>query len=205
MNMQLWQELSLATCQTLINQALSQDLAWATHAKALEGRRVLFHMKTVEYHVLARCHRAHVELSFAEPHAEADLIVSATPKACLEALRDKSLPRSIHIAGDANLAQHLQAALFNAHIDWEGFFALHVGELPARALQQGLRHAGTFLTRLKANMLADTHDYLLDEQKLVASAAELQDFSAQITELRYASDRLEARIQALQAKDQSCS
>jgi ubiquinone biosynthesis protein UbiJ len=195
--MQLWQELSLAKTQSLLNQALSQDLMWETHAQALEGQRVLFQLQTVDYFVLAQCQQHYVSLSFETAQTPADLTVTATPKACMQALRDKALPRSIKIAGDAILAQHLQAALFNSHIDWEGFLSLHVGDIPARALHQGLKKASDFFSRLKTDFFADTHDYVLDEAKLIVPTEALNNFTDDVTALRYAVDRLEARINTL--------
>lgn len=202
--MQLWQELSLAKCESLLNQALSQDLAWSTHAPSLEGQRVLFVLQTLDYCVLAQCRHQHISLSFETADTPADLTVTATPKACLEALRDKALPRSIKISGDAILAQHLQQALFGAQIDWEGFLSLHLGDVPARAIHLGVKKASAFFTRLKVDLLADAHDYVIDETRVVVSADEIQQFVDDVTELRYASDRLAARIQALQTKDPSC-
>lgn len=202
--MQLWQELSLAKCESLLNQALSQDLAWSTHAAALEGQRVLFQLQTLDYNVLAQCYQQHISLSFEAADTQADLTVTASPKACLEALRDKALPRSIKISGDAILAQHLQQALFSNQVDWEGFLSLHVGEVPARAIQLGVKKAAAFFTRLKADFLADAHDYVIDETRVVVSGDELQAFVDDVTSLRYASDRLSARILALQSKEPSC-
>lgn len=202
--MQLWQELSLAKCESLLNQALSQDLAWPTHALALEGQRVLFHLQTLDYIVIAKCNNQYISLSFGTMDTPAELIVTATPKACLEALRDKALPRSIKISGDAILAQQVQQALFSSEVDWEGFLSLHVGDVPARAINLAIKKAATFFTRLKADLLADAHDYVIDETRVVVPADELQGFVDEVTTLRYATDRLAARIQALQSKENPC-
>lgn len=202
--MQLWQELSLAKCESLLNQALSQDLAWPTHALALEGQRVLFHVQTLDYIVIAKCKNQYISLCFGTMDTPAELIVTATPKACLEALRDKALPRSIKISGDAILAQQVQQALFSSQVDWEGFLSLHVGDIPARAINLAIKKAANFFTRLKADVLADAHDYVIDETRVVVPADELQGFVDEVTTLRYATDRLAARIQALQSKENPC-
>lgn len=192
--MKLIPELALAKIEQVLNQALSQDLAWQNNQKPLIGHTVLFVLNTVDLAVLAQCEPTWITLSFVDQHTPADLIITATPKACMQALRDKAIPRSIHIAGDALLAQHMQTAMFESHIDWEAVLALHVGDVPAQWMRHTAQLAAGFFSRLKRDLLADTHDYLVQESALVITPAEQQSFIDKVTELRYATDRLEAKI-----------
>lgn len=198
--MGLMHELALAKMETLLNQALARDLGWTDAAKPLHDQRILFILETLDYCVLAQISGTWVRLSWECADTPAHLTIKASPKACMQALKDKTLPRSIQISGDAFLAQHLQQAMFGLNIDWEGLLSDHVGDLPAKTLHRGLKKISGFLSRMADDVMADTHDYLLDEAKLVITPAEQQGFIDEVTELQYACDRLEARVKILQAE-----
>ena len=200
--MKLMQELTLSTIEALLNQALAHDLNWTTLAKPLDQQRIRFHLETIDYDVLMQVSNAWISLSL-DADTPADLTIHATPKACMEALRDKALPRSIKISGDAFLAQHLQQVIFGLTLDWEGVLGDHLGVVPARTVHRTLQKAASFFKRTTSDLAADTHDYLLDETKWVITPREQQQFIDEVTQLQYAADRLEARIKHLQREELS--
>lgn len=128
----------------------------------------------------------------------------------LAAAQDKAhalMHSAIELHGDTELALFMAKCLQSLDIDWEALVSPVIGGLLAHQVGQRLR--GLFRwgqESLRTNRVA-VRDYLYDEKKCLAAPELQQDFADQVDELRFASDRLEARFQrlrqALNNKDSS--
>jgi len=189
-------ELLLSHCEKAFNQALTHDLYWPEFAKKLHGTTTLCHIQQLDKKVYLTISANHISLNTAGPET-VDLTITATPSALIEMMSSKRANKNINLAGNAELAQTIQQYLHQSDIDWEGMLADKVGDVPARTLSQGIRHASKFIKRFADNFINDSADYLVDEKQLVVTQHESDAFSQNLTTLRYDVDRLAARIQHL--------
>lgn len=192
-------ELSLAHLERAVNHALAFSLEWPDYAQRLNGIRLRCELSPMDIQVYVHIRDALVTLSTQGPET-VDLVITATPSALLEMAQTKRAGPKISISGNAHLAQTLQQAMSALNIDWEGLLAEHIGDLAARqagTLFDKLKH---FAQRFTSTALSDTADYLVDEQELLPSKPEVEQFYKNVTTLRYDTDRLEARVRRLEGK-----
>ncbi len=106
----------------------------------------------------------------------------------------------VSINGDVNLGQEVKHLLDSVDIDWEEHLASIVGDTPARMLAdfgKGIFSWGSYnCGRAKENMT----EYLQEEIRLMPPREELNDFYADVDELRMYVDRVDARLLRLDSK-----
>lgn len=192
--------LSLAHTEHLLNQALSYSIEWPDYAAKLNHIVLRCELLPVNKSVYVIFTQNQVSLKTHYPGA-VDLTISAPPSALLEMLQKKRAGSQIHIAGNAHLAQTLQQAIGALNIDWEGLLASHIGDIPARQTSLMLGKLKDFANRFIDRTLSDTADYLVDEKQLLPSHIEVDAFYQEVTQIRYAVDRLEARLRLLEVND----
>lgn len=104
----------------------------------------------------------------------------------------------IELHGDTELALLLAKSIQQLDVDWEAMISPILGGVLAHQLGRGVRGLMSWgRDVLRTNRVA-VRDYLYDETALLAAPELQQDFAEQVDELRFASDRLEARFHRLQ-------
>ncbi len=105
----------------------------------------------------------------------------------------------IEIKGDVELGQSLQRFVEEVNIDWEELLSPYIGD--AFAHQSGNLVRGLNEWRKNAHHTAERNvsEYLQEEARLLASASSVARFTNAVNDLRSAADRLEQRLQRLQA------
>ena len=106
----------------------------------------------------------------------------------------------IHIAGDAELAQHLQKWLSNFDPDWDELISRTFGDVLGFQIARSARGFGSWLTRSMSQFAATSADYLQDESRDIANRIELESWYEEVDDLRDAIERASRRIDALAAK-----
>jgi ubiquinone biosynthesis protein UbiJ len=187
----------IAQLDRAINHALRYSLAWPEYAARLNHSLIRCDIPLLNMQIYARIENEQITLNRYGPES-VDLVISATPSALLEMAQTKKAGSKISISGNAALAQTLQQAISALDIDWEGVLADQIGEMPARQASQLFTRVKTAATRFATQFLADSADYWVDEQRLLASQTEVEPFYQEVTTLRYEVDRLEARIRRLE-------
>jgi len=190
--------LSLARLERMINHALCYAIEWPDYATTLNGSVLRAQLLPVQKNVYVFFQNNQLSLKTIGPD-NPDLSISAPPSALLEMLQKKRAGANIHISGNAHLAQTLQQAINALKIDWEGILADKMGDIPAHQASTIFGKVKNFTTRFVSTMIADTADYLVDEKQLLPSSSEVKVFYDEVTQLRYAADRLEARLRMLEA------
>jgi len=105
----------------------------------------------------------------------------------------------VRLTGDEEVAADFQALLDRVRPDWEDELAGLVGDIPAHQLGRAARGAAGWLDAAATSLSRSTGEYLTEESRSVAAAAEIETFCAEVDELAAAVDRAEARLRQLQA------
>jgi ubiquinone biosynthesis protein UbiJ len=129
----------------------------------------------------------------------ADITVSGKPSDFIKFSQDnnKNLYNSgIKIVGDMGLADEIKTILSQLDLDWEGFIANYTGDVPARLFSQGSKKTFNFVKQAKQNFKRDTIEYFQEEIQILPTRVEMENFNHAVAELRDATARLEAKINA---------
>jgi ubiquinone biosynthesis protein UbiJ len=110
------------------------------------------------------------------------------------AIRDGSLD----ISGDAELAGQFQQLLSFARPDIEEKLSGIVGDAAAHRLGELARGFGRWGREARSTMGANIREYLQEESRDAPSRYEVEKFNTDVSKLRDAVDRIEARLNRLQ-------
>jgi len=192
--------------ETALNHTLSLDPDTQTRLAALDGRRVLLHLRGPELALAVSVEDGRLKVGppDADEAGASTLRVAATPGSLLAmALRrgdDGVAPGQVEIAGDADLARRLQKLAERFAPDFEEAFARTFGDVLgvpiARAVRQALAHAKETASHLGEDAAA----WLRDEARLALAPGEAEAFLDGVDALREKSERLEARLARLDAR-----
>ena len=131
---------------------------------------------------------------------EADVTITGS-LAALRSLADGNdalYTGAVTIEGDVGVAQALRELIAHLDIDVEELVAPFVGGTLARRAGLAGRDLAGWLGRTRERFRANAEDYLKEESELVPTAEEVARWSADVDELRGATDRLEARVRRLE-------
>ncbi len=188
--------------ETALNHTLSLDPDTQQRLIALNGRRVLLHLRGPEIALAITVEDGRLVVGPPEENASgSQLRVAATPGSLLAMLfkrgDDGISPGKVEIAGDAELARRLEKLATTFAPDFEEAFARTFGDVLgvpiARAVRKALSHAKETATHLTE----DSADWLREESRLALAPGEVEGFLDGVDTLRERSERLESRVQRL--------
>ena len=192
--------------ETALNHTLSLDPDTQHRLAAMNGRRVLLHLRGPELALAV-----HVEdgyLKVGPPDAgeagNGTLRVAATPGSLLAmALRrgdDGVAPGKVEIAGDADLARRLEKLASQFAPDFEEAFARTFGDVLGVPLARAVRRAFAHAKETASHLTEDGAAWLRDESRLALAPGEAEAFLDGVDALRERGERLEARLARLEAR-----
>ncbi|MEW9571849.1 SCP2 domain-containing protein [Rhodanobacter sp. Si-c] len=191
--------------ETALNHTLSLDPDTRHKLAALNGRRVLLHLRGPELALAVRVEDGRLKVG--PPDAgEADastLRVAATPGSLLAmALRsgDGVAPGKVEIAGDADLARRLEKLAAQFAPDFEEAFARSFGDVLGVPLARAVRKALAHAKETASHLTEDGAAWLRDESRLALAPGEAEAFLDGVDALRERGERLEARLARLEAR-----
>jgi ubiquinone biosynthesis protein UbiJ len=192
--------------EAALNHTLSLDPDTRHKLAALNGRRVLLHLRGPELALAVQVADAHLKVGPPDPGEAggSSLHVAATPGSLLAmALRrgdDGVAPGKVEIAGDAELARRLEKLASQFAPDFEEAFARSFGDVLgvpiARAMRKALAHA----KETASHLAEDGAAWLRDESRLALAPGEAEAFLDGVDALRERGERLEARLARLEAR-----
>jgi ubiquinone biosynthesis protein UbiJ len=134
------------------------------------------------------------------PHV--DTLIKGTPlrllHMALASNRKQFFADDVVIEGDLDLAQQVIDLFDQLDIDWEDYAARMMGDVPAHQLGKIFRQIKKWGQQTQETVLQDVNEYVHEEINLFPTNEALQDFFADVDQLRMDADRLDARLQQLQ-------
>ncbi|HXV41196.1 MAG TPA: SCP2 sterol-binding domain-containing protein [Steroidobacteraceae bacterium] len=104
------------------------------------------------------------------------------------------------VTGDAEIAQGFQQLFEAAQPDFEEELSRLTGDVAAHHLANLARDAADFGRRARATFMQNVAEYLTEESRDVPLRSEVEQFVAGVDGLREATDRLDARLAALERR-----
>ncbi|KGI79125.1 ubiquinone biosynthesis accessory factor UbiJ [Oleiagrimonas soli] len=189
--------------ESALNRAVDLDPETRERVRALEGRRVVVHMRGPELTLSVHVKDGHLRVgpAPAAPDASPALRVTASPGSllamALQRGEDGIAPGKVEIAGDAGLARQLERLARGYAPDVEEAFAQRFGDVLGVPLARTLQRGVTHLRRGARHATEDVADWLREESRLAVAPAEMDDFLDDVDALRERADRLDARLKRL--------
>jgi hypothetical protein len=101
---------------------------------------------------------------------------------------------AVQISGDAEIAARYRDLIELARPDWEEELSRLIGDLPARRLSLAAQAALSWARGFARTAGANVAEYLQEESRALVSKPEVEEFLANVDELRETADRVEARL-----------
>jgi ubiquinone biosynthesis protein UbiJ len=106
----------------------------------------------------------------------------------------------VKIEGDIELGNQFQAFLENIEVDWEEPLSQITGDVIANQVGNALRDFSIWLKESSETNGLNVAEYFREEQNMLPSKFEVEQFKKGVDELRLSTDRLEAKVKRLVAK-----
>ena len=108
----------------------------------------------------------------------------------------------LDLEGDMHIAQRVSALFQELNIDWEDVLAQKIGDIAAHQFVKTAKQTKVTVNK-QFNMFSETlAAALIDEKKLAAHKLQVMHYGDQVTEIRDAVERLNARVQQLENMNQ---
>lgn len=196
--------LLLALLERTLNAYLRLDGEAFSRSQSLQGKVIALHIKGLDWTLYCLPGIDDIQV-MGEYGGEPDATISGSLGSLimLSQSEDSSsamLKSDVEIKGDLQVAQAFSRLLTEASIDWEEMLSRVIGDIPAYQAGSAIRRGNGWVKESADAMKLNTAEYLSEESRLVVAEAELDEFVESVDELRMGADRLEARINALQAR-----
>ncbi|UTA48547.1 SCP2 sterol-binding domain-containing protein [Simiduia sp. 21SJ11W-1] len=192
---------ALAAAERLVNEALRFDPATRARLKALAGKVVHLHITEPAFDVYLHMGTQGIELL---SHCELPVHckVSGRLSALLTLATSEQLNitgAGVQVSGQTQLLLALKNCLGELDIDWADWLAQYLGDELAGPLGAAARRVHEYGKQQLAGARDQLEPYLSEELKVLPTATALANFSDAVDQLAQDTDRLEARLRALQA------
>jgi ubiquinone biosynthesis protein UbiJ len=136
-----------------------------------------------------------------DPARDHSLTISLPPAALLAMVQGKDgALKNVDIHGDAELAQAVLFLVSNLRWDAEEDLSRLIGDIAAHRIVADARALLTWERDARSRLAASAGEYLTTEAEILAAAAPIADFGAEVDRLRDDATRLQQRVAALAAK-----
>ncbi|HUF21502.1 MAG TPA: sterol-binding protein [Burkholderiales bacterium] len=130
-----------------------------------------------------------------------DVSVQLAPAAAVRFLQDRQAAwKEARVEGDADLASAISFVAANLRWDFEEDLSRVVGDVAAQHLGELLRASARFPAAAAESAAANVAEYLTEERHALPTRLEAEAFLLEVDELRDAAERLEKRLQRLEAR-----
>jgi ubiquinone biosynthesis protein UbiJ len=187
--------------QEVLNRTLHLDPTSIEKLTALEGRRIELYLQAPDIALAIDVRQQQLVVGPVNPAQEPDISFKSKLSSILQSLplfaQGKPAVGAMRISGDIELARLLQNLVQAFDPDWQEplvkAFGPVFGPQLAKHLQRSLQQAKTSGTHL----MQTAAEYASEEIRVVVPKAELEDFNAQVDNIRQRGDRLQARMAQL--------
>jgi ubiquinone biosynthesis protein UbiJ len=189
-----------------LEAALNRNIAASAAARALcerlEGKTLAVKVAGLPFDLYLRCSAGRLHVTSTQSQSDATLSGTVVGLMSLAGAGPESAVRggSVHIEGDAEVAQGFKELLALARPEFEEELARFVGDVPAHQIGRLARGALDFGKRLAGTFTQNVAEYLQEESRDLPSATEVAEFLQDVDRLRDDTERLEARLKLLENK-----
>jgi ubiquinone biosynthesis protein UbiJ len=190
----------LATAEAVFNRNIAASTPAAALARRLEGTSLQIEIEAV-MRIRAAILHGRLALLAGEAAAadamQADAVISGSAPALLQMLRAaQPAPNkpSVHVRGDAEIANLYRELFAAARPDMEEELSRWIGDLPARRLAQIAKSVRSWARRARRTAGENIAEYLQEEGRDLVTRTELEEFLRGVDDVREAVDRIEARL-----------
>ncbi|MEO8307617.1 MAG: SCP2 sterol-binding domain-containing protein [Pseudomonadota bacterium] len=188
-----------------IQAAIDHNVAGSPRARELlaqlEGRSMVVRMQFTPWRVRARVLSQRLLVARTQDES-ADTLLSGTPLALLSLLREPPAEvirrGAVTLTGDSEVAQQFQELMLLLRPDLEESLAGVIGDVPAHGLGRLLRKSLEYGRASARTVGLNVGEFLAHERHVLVPRAEASEFLAGVDEVREATDRIAARVQALE-------
>lgn len=188
--------------ESAMNGYLALDPEVRARLTSLDGKVICIALKGFDLRLYFLPVEEHIEvLSHYEGEPDTLLVGTPTDLLRLAALQseEKLFETGVEFHGDTELGEQFREILNGAEIDWEELLSRVTGDALARQLGNLARGVADTVTKGAATLRQDVSEYLREESRLLPTAIEVKNFLEDVDHLRLDADRLEARVQRLEA------
>ena len=183
-----------------LNRWVSESTAARDLLASLAGTSFAVHVDGLG--VTAVLHADGERLRVDADAAAATASLRATPLDLLRLLKAEGVSgvkrTRAELSGDLQVAERYGQLLKLARPDLEGEAAKWLGDVPAHALGDAVRSAGSWLKRAAGALRMNTAEYLQEESRAMPAPLEAQAFYADVERLRDDVERAAARLKRLE-------
>jgi ubiquinone biosynthesis protein UbiJ len=189
-----------------IQAMIDRNVAGSPRARELlvqlAGRRMQIVARFTPWRIAMHATDSTLAVSREEP-GHADVTLAGSPLALLSLLREDPAEvirrGEVTIAGDAELATRFQELLQLLRPDLEAGLARMVGDIPAHGAGTLLRKALDYGRAGLRTQAMNVGEFLAHEKRVLVPRAEAEEYLQQVDALREQTDRLAARVAALES------
>ena len=196
-----------AALEAGLNQVLKLDPETLERLGQLQGKVIAIELRglSITLYMIPEQQGLNV---FADYEGEPDTVLRGTPIAMLrmgaaQHAGDVLFAGDVEISGDVELGQQFRDILDGLDIDWEEHLSRITGDAVAHKVGNLVRGALDWGKKTADTLAQDSAEYLQEESRDLPNRYEVEEFLAQIDQLRSDVDRAEARITRLEKHNAS--
>lgn len=190
-----------AAVEVALNRYLALEPAMLGRCAALDGRCIALQIDGWGWTLLLEFMPRGVRVA-AEAEREADVTVAGAPAALarLGWSPAGSLPAGVRVEGDAELLHSLRRMLAEVGFDAEELLAPVLGGVAAHRLVAAAQALFGWSRQGLQDLSLNTAEYLREETRDLARAADVEDWAQDVETLRERADRFEAALRRLERR-----
>lgn len=196
--------IALSALEAVLNRYLKLDPDTITRLKALDGKVIELNVTdwNVQFYLVPNANGLSLYSSYSDP---ADTIISGTLNALFQVSRSRGktaelFNHKIETSGDMETGEKIRDILGSIDIDWEEQLSKLVGDIPANKVGNLARKLKQVSLDTRQTLELNLKEFLQLELNALPTQDEVSHFCAEVTELRNAVERAEARIKLIESR-----
>lgn len=194
----------LTPLESAINTILQSDPVTCQALQRLTGRIIQIEITDFSQSIYIIPFNAGVQLQ-AHIEGTADVTLSGASSRLMQLLTSENkaehfFGNGISVIGETSLANQFQGLLANTRTDWESLLANCIGDLAAHQLSEFTQSQLSTFQRISHSFSENIHEYIQEEAQWLPTRPEACAFMEDVDDLKERTERLTARINALQKK-----
>ena len=189
-----------ASIERSLNAVLTHDPALLAALGKFEGKRIRIQSDDWLIIVVTICSHG-LQLSLQDDSECDTTIFGSLPELlAVASANDKAdalMNGDVDISGSSALVLDLAKIMQQMDVDWEALITPITGGIIAHQIGKGFRSLFQWSKDSSQTLTASTKEYLEDEVQLLVPKPLAEHFEQQISELRLATDRAEARLEQI--------